>query len=109
MRDVIRQMYTHHYYYKNYFASTYMSHEFSPIAPKRIGTEVGEFKVKVLDAKLEGSLRMYHELAKQRYIEALHLAEEIDDKAETAIPFNKNAIHASMLLAFASLRGAEIS
>ncbi len=86
-----------------------MSQEFSPQAPKRIGTEVGEFKVKALDAKLEGPLRRYHELAKQRYEEAIKLAENIDDKAETSIPFNRNAVHAAMMTTFASLRGAELS
>ncbi len=83
-----------------------MSHEFAPQAPAVIGTES---RTKSPDVKLEGSILVYHELAKKRYIEALHIAEKIDDRMETSVPFNRNAVHAAMMLAFASLRGAEIA
>lgn len=86
-----------------------MNHEFSPTAPQRIGTEVGVNKISALDAKLEGSLLVYRELAKQRYIEAIALAEEIDDREQTSIPFNRNAVHIAMLTTYASLRGAKIA
>jgi len=83
-----------------------MSQEFAPKAPTVVGTES---RVKSPDVKLEGSILVYHDLAKKRYMEAIHIAEKIDDRLQTSIPFNKNAIHAASLLAFASLRGAQIS
>lgn len=77
-----------------------MSPEFAPQAPEISRSES-------LDIKLEDSIRVYHELAKKRYTEALHIAEKIDDRMETSVPFNRNAVQAAMMLTFASLRGAE--
>lgn len=83
-----------------------MSHEFSPKAPEVIGTES---RVKSPAVELEGVLRKYGTIAKERYNSAMSIAEGIDDGAQTEIPFNRNAIYAAMMLASASLRAAEIS
>lgn len=83
-----------------------MSHEFAPQAPAVIGTES---RTKSPDVCLDGTLAKYQDIAKKRYEDALSIAERIDDKMETSIPFNKNAVQAARMLTLASLRGAEIA
>lgn len=83
-----------------------MSHEFSPHAPEIVGTES---RVKNSTIVLSESLLAYQKIAKNRYAQALEIAENIDDKIETSIPFNKNAVYAASLLMLACVRGAQVA
>lgn len=81
-----------------------MSHEF--MAPEIVGTES---RTKLVNIELGETLSIYQDIAKKRYAEALSIAENIDDRMQTSIPLNRNAVQAASLLMFACVRGAQIS
>ena len=58
---------------------------------------------------LHGDQRVRADLANRRYEEALMIAEDIDNKNETVIPWNQFAVRAAQLTAFAAIRGAEVA
>lgn len=86
------------------FILTFMSHEFK--APEIIATES---ITKPCNVKLRETLSLYQDKAKKRYGQALSIAENIDDRIQTSVPFNRNALSAASLLMLACVRGAEIS
>lgn len=82
----------------------FMSHEF--LAPETVGTES---RTKLGSIHLGETLSMYEGIAKKRYEEAIRIAENIDDRMQTSIPMNRNAVYAASLLMVACVRGAQVS
>jgi len=82
-----------------------MSHVFAPV------TEATENRSQCV--VLKGVFKTMSDIAEKRYNEAMNIAERIDEKIEaetaTAIPFNKNAVLAASLLAFACVRASQVS
>lgn len=85
-----------------------MSQEFSPRIQQTPTEAVDTSIVKGL-LKLEGKFLQKHTLATQEYDRALQVAEDIDDREETSVPYRRNAVYAASLLTIASLRGAQIA
>ncbi|MBP6948571.1 MAG: hypothetical protein KBC41_00850 [Candidatus Pacebacteria bacterium] len=83
-----------------------MSQEFSPT---QIATENVDANTVRSLFKLEGQFLHKHTLATQEYNKALSIAENIDDREETSVPYRRNAVYAASLLTIASLRGAQIA
>lgn len=85
-----------------------MSHEFAP-QTQTPAEDMTIKKIIALDVNLEGDFRVKHDIATSIYEKAIPLAENIDDREETSVPFRSNAIVAAALLASACVRGAQIS
>lgn len=82
-----------------------MSQEFAPKAPAVVPTE-SMVRPHVV---LEGKFEMYQDIARKRYNEAVRIAENIDDRVQSSIPYNKNAVLAAVLTAISCARAGQIS
>lgn len=84
-----------------------MSPEFSPKAPTKVGTESRSRSS--VEVKISGAFLKLHDIASGIYGEAIATAERIDDKLETAIPFNTHAVQAASLVTRVAIRGGQVS
>lgn len=66
-------------------------------------------KITALNGKLEGKFLNYKNISDEIYTKASTIAENIDTREATVIPFRRNAICLASLLAIACIRGAQIS
>lgn len=90
-----------------------MSPEFAPQAPTFIAEDMSGKKIDTIDANIEsnpeGRLMVYKNIAEEVYANALKVADGIDDREETNIPYRRNAVYVASLLAAACIRGSQIS
>lgn len=90
-----------------------MSPEFMPQAPTFDAETLTDTKVQKIDSYLtknfESKLMVYKSIADDVYANALKVADAIDDREETNIPYRRNAVYLASLLSTVCIRGKEIS
>ena len=90
-----------------------MSPEFMPQAPTITAEDMSGKKIDKINTSIEanpeGRLMVYKSIADEVYAKALSIADGIDDREETNVPYRRNAVYVASLLAVACIRGSQIS
>ena len=85
-----------------------MSSEFTPQAPRVVAAEdMNDSGLNKINRALEGKLLSRKQSADEVYGTAINIAEDVDTREGTSIPFRKNAVAAACLLTIACIRGAQ--
>ena len=92
---------------------SFMSPEFMPQAPTITAEDMSGKKIDKINTSIEanpeGRLMVYKSIADEVYAKALTIADGIDDREETNVPYRRNAVYVASLLAAACIRGSQIS
>jgi hypothetical protein len=87
-----------------------MSQEFAKFtAPQMAAENVSKKDIASINERLDGKLYVYKTIADEVYAKALAVAESIDEREETLVPFRRNAVYLASLLTTACRRGAQIA
>lgn len=92
---------------------SFMSSEFSPKPQSYVAEDMNVKKIseieKNINANPGGRLMVYKSIADEVYANALNVADSIDDREETNVPYRRNAVYLASLLSTVCIRGKEIS